>query len=79
MIKINSQLTDNKQSLDVHIEGMPVDVLQEFGSIIKTICADFIRNVSEPENRKEFAMRLAMMYSEEIYSAYRDVISGDNT
>lgn len=79
MIKINSQLTDNKQSLDVHIEGMPVDVLPEFGSIIKTICADFIRNVSEPENRKEFAMRLAMMYSEEIYSAYRDVISGDNT
>lgn len=79
MIKINSQIIDNKQVLDVRIEGKPIDVLPEFGSIIKTISADFIRHVSEPEHRKEFAMRLAMRLSEEILDAYNDVIKEDNT
>lgn len=79
MIKINSQIIDSKQSLDVHIEGTPIDVLPEFGSIIKTISADFIRHVSEPEHRKEFAMGLAMRFSEEILDAYNDVMTDDNT
>lgn len=79
MIKINSQIIDNKQALDVRIEGKPIDVLPEFGSIIKSICADFIRHVPEDENRKEFAMLLAMRYAEEIHNAYNDVISADNT
>lgn len=79
MIKINSQIIDNKQSLDVRIEGKPIDVLPEFGSIIKSICADFIRHVPEDENRKEFTMLLALRYAEEIRNAYSDVISDDNT
>lgn len=79
MIKINSQIIDNKQSLDVHIEGKPIEVLPEFGSIIKSICADFIRHVPEDENRKEFAMSLALSYAEEIFNVYSDVISDDNT
>lgn len=79
MIKINSQIIDHKQSLDVRIEGKPIDVLSEFGAIIQSICADFIRNMPKQENRKEFAMMLAMRYAEGIRNAYTNVISDDNT
>lgn len=64
------EIKSDGKSLDVKIKGVTIELVKEFGAIIRSICYDFISKTVDESQQKDFAEKLAMCYAREIHAAY---------